>query len=524
MTSNRSSDQRPGLPTVANNCVWRRGMNGSGLIAREHKANCQLASVLGRLVEVVTTLAREFLAYCWSRVKVWLLGGRSRSGGVYFRTALDRLGPTFIKLGQILANQVDVVPASVQRELSSLLDHAASIPGPAVSAEIAKAYGCAVNDVFDFFDLEPIASASISQVHEATLAGKRVAVKVRRPGVVAQVENDLFILSLIARTLHRASRRARAHDIKALVAQVAGMVRAELDFEAEAANAESARVALAGTRAVVPFVYQELTRPNVLVMDYIVGVPLSDHAALDACAHDGREIATTIMSAALCMMNGDRFHCDLHPGNILYLPDGRIAILDYGACGTSSQETRDALSLLLFSLATTDARGLSEGALAFMVPTRPYDLARFSERLREILFPLASSPLGSIAVGRVLLDLLGVMRKYGLRLQADVALLVKAIITAEATARDLHPASSFSAALLAFVTRQPPAGGHEGRAAGQPPLRSPDLTSLESVCPRRPAAPEAPGAGPVVIDLSNATTAAPSTPDDEPQPLSLTSA
>ncbi|HTT88311.1 MAG TPA: AarF/UbiB family protein [Acidimicrobiales bacterium] len=497
-------------------------MNSSGLIGREDNANWHLILVVRRLVEVAATLLWEFLAYCLSKAKAWRLGNTC-AGGVHLRTALERLGPTFIKLGQILANQVEMVPASVQSDLSSLLDHAAPVPGQAIAAEIVEAYGRPTSEVFDSFNLEPIASASISQVHEATLAGERVAVKVRRPGVVVQVGIDLLILNFVARVVHRVSKRARGHNVMGLAGQLAGMVRAELDFEAEAANAERARAALAGqTRAVVPHVFHGFTRPNVLVMEYIEGISLSDRAALDACAHDGREVATTVMSSALCMMNGDRFHCDLHPGNIVYLPDGRIAILDYGACGTSTPETRKALSVLLFGLATADSRQLSEGALAFMVTTRPYDQACFSERLRQILLPVASSPLASITVARVLLDLLRVMHTYGLRLQADVALLVKAMVTAEATARDLHPEASFSEALLAFVAAQAMPTPSLALADAKALDDSAGSVPLQSRCAHEPTALEPTSVSPIDLDLRTAPSGSLTTPVDEPQPLFLT--
>jgi ubiquinone biosynthesis protein len=497
-------------------------MNSSGLIGRQQKTSWRFPLVLLRLAEVAATLAGELLAYCLQKARALSLRASSRPGAVYFRTALENLGPTFIKLGQILANQVEVIPVAVQRELSTLLDHAASVPGPAIEAEIARAYGRPVNEIFDSFNAEPVASASISQVHEATLVGRRVAVKVRRPGVVAQVEVDLFILSVVARLLHLVSKRARGHNARGLAAQVADMVRAELDFEAEAANAERVRTALAGqTHAVVPLVYPELTRPNVLVMEYVDGIPLSEGAALAARGHDGRKMATTLMLSALCMMNGDRFHCDLHPGNILCLPDGRIAILDYGACGTSSPEAREALGTLLLALATADSGRLSDGALVFMAPTRPYDHARFSERLREILFPLASSSLGSITVGRVMLDLLSVMRTHGLRLQADVALLVKAMITAEATARDLHPEASFGEALLAFVAAQPVAAHRQRQSAGSSANDSRPMEPLQSPDHRDAGVPGLAEVEPVDVDLRAVPSGTLPTQPAEPQPLSL---
>ena len=154
-----------------------------------------------------------------------------------------------------------------------------------------------------------------------------------------------------------------------------------------------------------------------------------------ASGFDNSQLALTIMSAALRMVTAERFHCDLHPGNILALTDGRIAILDFGACGTISARARDGLTRLLVAIATHNAQDLTQGILCLAAPSGQFDDRALSAQLTELIFPLASSSLGSISLGRTLLDLMAVMQAHRLRLHPDVALLVKAIVTVEATAR-----------------------------------------------------------------------------------------
>jgi ubiquinone biosynthesis protein len=358
------------------------------------------------------------------------------------RLALEQLGPTFVKLGQLLSTRSDIIPTGVQNELSKLRDHAPSIPRATVMAELQQGLGSPATELFASFGMAPVACASIGQVHRAALSdGRDVAVKVRRPGVRADIEADLALLRVLARMTARLSRTARAYDPVALVDEFAAMLRAETDYATEADNMEALRRTFANDALVaVPAVISDLSNESILTMDWIEGIPLTNADRLDAARTDRAAIARAIAHAyATMIFQSDRFHADPHPGNLIALAGGRLGLIDFGEVGTVAPATRTALFRLLVAVLGRDSQSVAEAVLSVSRSTRPVDRDEFGLQLSKLLAPIAHSSLQEVKLGAVLRDLLHVLRNQGLTLPADLAVLIKTVIECEATTDELDP-------------------------------------------------------------------------------------
>jgi ubiquinone biosynthesis protein len=380
-------------------------------------------------------------------------GHHQMSGGDFaarqVRLGLEELGPTFVKLGQLLSTRSDLIPPSLQHELSLLRDHAPPIPTESVVAELERSDGSSITDVFAAFDLTPVASASVGQVHRAAMVdGRQVAVKVRRPGIRSEIEVDVGVLAALTRVAHL-SRRLRRYDPKAIVDEFSRLLRAETDFAAEAGNIEAVRGTFADDGTVfIPTVLGDLTSESVLVMDWVEGISLTDADGLDAAGVDRTAMAHAIVHAyAKMILRSDRFQADPHPGNFIATRDGRLGVVDFGEVGTVTPETRNALTSLLLAVVSRDRDALADAVLSMSRVCRPVDRTEFSQQLGALLDPIVGAELQNIKLGRVLRGLLHVLRTQGLMLPADLAVLLKTVIECEATADELDPTLSLSSFL-----------------------------------------------------------------------------
>jgi ubiquinone biosynthesis protein len=360
------------------------------------------------------------------------------------RLGLEDLGPTFVKLGQLLSTRSDLIPAGLQQELSLLRDHASTIPTELVIAELHRSAGSSVSDIFAAFELKPVASASIGQVHRATLAeGRQVAVKVRRPGIRSEIEIDITVLAALTR-LARLSRRIRRYDPMAVVDQFSKLLRAETDFTTEAKNIEAVRDTFTDDGAVsIPTVVWGLTSESILVMDWIEGISLTNPAELEAAGIDRTAMARAIIHVyAKMIFRSDRFHADPHPGNFIAMPGGRLGLVDFGEVGTVGTRTRKALTDLIFAVVSRDSDALTEAVLSICRVCRPVDRTAFRQQLSALLDPIVDAELQDIKLGRVLRGLLHLLQSEGIFLPADLAVLFKTVIEFEATADELDPTLS----------------------------------------------------------------------------------
>jgi ubiquinone biosynthesis protein len=360
-----------------------------------------------------------------------------------FRLALEELGPTFVKLGQLLSARTDVTPTALQHELAMLRDHAPSIPHATVVAELERTLGPSATDLFTTFELAPVACASIGQVHRATLRdGRRVAVKIRRPGVRAEIDADLALLRVLLRAAERLSRRARALRPVTMLDEFAALLRAETDYTTEAGNIEAVRRTFEHDDLVmIPSVMTDLGSDSLLIMDWIDGIPLNRGAELDAAGTNRSAVARAIVHAYAAMIfQSDCFHADPHPGNLIARSDERLALVDFGEVGLIEPSTRTALVRLLAAVLGRDSDGLADALLAVSRSTRTVDRAELGAQLASLLRPVASSSLQEMKIGPMLRDLLHVLRAHGLMLPADLAVLIKTMIVCEATTDEMDPA------------------------------------------------------------------------------------
>jgi ubiquinone biosynthesis protein len=361
--------------------------------------------------------------------------------GVRLRRALDDLGPTFVKFGQVLSTRSDILPEGVLAELQKLQDTARPMPAGVAQKIIERELGAPVDEVFASFDPVPLGSASIGQVHKAVLrSGEIVAVKVQRPEAPARVAGDLELMRDFAALLDRRFGRGLFVDVEGLVAEFEVVIRRELDFSAEAENARRFAANFAGTQVVIPGVYLDLSTPRVLTEEFIEGTRFRDIRPLSMTPSERRRVATMGADAIFKMAFEDGFfHGDPHPSNLLLTPSGDLALLDFGMVGYMSQGDIEALSRLFIAVIQRDAsaalRGLERLGVGYATEIRG-DLVR---DLREFLNKYSGLSVGEVTLGQALSELIALARRYRLRMPPVFPLLTKALITAEGLARSIDP-------------------------------------------------------------------------------------
>ena len=394
----------------------------------------------------------------WSLPLRRRLRGRVLAPAVHLRLALQELGTTFVKLGQVLSTRGDLLPADYQAELARLQDAEPPEPVAAIRQVVESELGQPVDALYASFDAESLAAASIGQAHAAvTLDGLEVVVKVRRPGVVDQVEADLALLERMARHVTRWTRFGRRHDVKGLTREFAATLRAELDYIQEAGNAERFEAAFADdVRVRIPKVMWPLTTHQVLTLERLRGVKVTDFPALEEAHLDRSELARRAASIEMKMIFEDGFfHADPHPGNFFIEPGGRIGLIDFGMTGVVDTRTRQGLVKAMASLVARDGDGLLEAVESLGIAGGDVRAEVGRDGLRADLMALAESyldqPLGDLSLATMLRDLLTVVRRHHLHLPPNLALLVKTLGMAEGIAAQLDPSFRIVSVMLPFA-------------------------------------------------------------------------
>ena len=423
------------------------------------------------MAEIAGAFARHGAASAVAPLGRWW-PGRFRPPPEHLRLALEDLGTTFVKIGQILSTRGDILPPAYQAELARLQDGAPPEPAAAIRAVVAAELGRAVEEAFPSFCPEPLASASIGQAHAATTGdGMEVVVKVRRPAVVEQVERDLLLLERMAGWADRHSEHARRNDLVGLAHEFATTLRAELDYLREAANAERFAAAFTGDPGVhIPHVFRDLTTSRVLTLERIRGLKVTDDAGLAAAGVDRAELARRAATIEMKMVFEDGFfHADPHPGNFFIEPDGRIGLIDFGMVGTVDATTRLTLVKVMAALATRDGDGLVDAFLDLGIAGTVVDRNDLRADLLALASTMLDHPLGEVSLAALLHELLAVVRSHRLRLPANLALLAKTIGMCEGVGAQLDPDFRLTAVLLPFVQRllaaTPTSGGSDAAPA-----------------------------------------------------------
>jgi len=357
------------------------------------------------------------------------------------RLAFEELGPTFVKLGQILSMRPDVLPLPLIRELSKLQDAVGSIPFEEVKQVLEKEFNAPLEDLFRSFDPKPVAAASLSQVHKAVHPDKNrvLAVKVRRPGIVKTVETDLNILEILADKIHHNMESLQMYDLPGIVAANRRTLLKEIDFSREARYIQIAKSKIEKeSDIVIPEVFTEFSTPRVLVTAFIKGKKITSD--MDLPAAERKVLAANGMqSAILQILEHGFYHADPHPGNMVITRDNRMCLMDWGMVGRLTPDERNDLLFLIRAAVDKDSRKLAQLVSSIATAHKNVNTGHLEKDLIEIMDVYLSLPLKEIQVGTLLEDLVEVLKSHTLRLPPDMSIVIKALITAEGTARMLYP-------------------------------------------------------------------------------------
>ena len=372
----------------------------------------------------------------------------------YLRRAFEELGPTYVKLGQLLSTRQDLLPPAYQQELAKLQDKAEPAPWSEVREVLQESLGRDALARFAAFDTTPLASASIGQVYAARLPDNtEVVVKIRRPGVAAEVDEDLDILLGLATYASRHWEAARDYDVKGLMDEFADTLRAELDYQREGRNTQRFAENFRDTPAVdIPFVYEEFSSSTVLTQERLHGLKVTDTAAIDAAGIDRQALAAQAADAEMKMVFEDGFfHADPHPGNIFVEPGGRIGLIDFGMVGEVDDKLRAQLSTLFIAVIRKDPDRMASALVRISVTARRVDRTRLRLDLQQLIRLYEGRTLGDAPVGRIINQTLGIVRSHHLQLPREMALLLRMLIMTEGMGEVLDPTFSMGRTLAPYA-------------------------------------------------------------------------
>ena len=357
------------------------------------------------------------------------------------RLAFEQLGPTFVKLGQMLSTREDLLPPTWTTEFDRLHSHVAPVPFDDLLPQVEQALGRSPFEVFANLEREPYAAGSIAQVHRAKLAsGTPVILKIRRPGIEAKIDADLRILDHLAHLVEHEIPEVRRYRPVQVVGQLRGSLERELDLAVEARNTERfARNFADDLDILVPRVYWEWTSSVMNVQEHIEGIRGNDLVAIDNAGLDRKALAARGADAVLKMILVDGFfHADPHPGNVMYLPGNRIALIDFGMVGRLSPERRSQIVDLLAGLARHDEETMLEVLLDWRGDDF-VDEARLATDLGEFAFDYADMQLKDLKIGVLLRRVSAILREHSIVLPVDLTLMFKALISLEGLGRQYDP-------------------------------------------------------------------------------------
>ncbi|HBA71919.1 MAG TPA: ubiquinone biosynthesis protein UbiB [Geobacter sp.] len=359
------------------------------------------------------------------------------------RMALEELGPTFVKLGQILSTRPDIIPAAFLTEFEKLQDQVPSISFEELRTQIELEMGASVEDLFEFIDHESLAAASIAQVHRARLkSGEEVVVKVRRPGVVKLVESDISAMMALAQLAERHVSGSELYDPVGVMREFARSIRREMDFSREGHTIEKFRDNFKNVAWMhFPHVYWSHSSRGVLTMEYIDGIKVSDLSALENAGLDRKLIAKRGADAFLEMvLKHGFFHGDPHPGNVFILPENRICLLDYGIVGRIDESLTSFLSDIIIAIVNRDMDQVVSLLLFAGDISDSLDIRSLKRDLSYFIDGYYEVPLKEIEVGRMLLEFIEIITLYNIRIHPDLMLLAKSLVIVEGMGRTLNPA------------------------------------------------------------------------------------
>jgi len=405
----------------------------------------------GRVTEILTVLSKHGYLDLIHRVKLTrFLPAKMKESPRYqnlpaaerLRLAFEQLGPTFVKLGQLLASRPDLVPQNFVDEFEKLQDNVPGVPFREVRALIESELKRPLTEVFSSFEETPMAAASIAQVHGAVLlSGESVAVKVQRPGIARLIQNDFSILRGLALLLENYIPESKPLNPTGLVEEFVRSILYELDFHVEANNIRRIGKNMEiFPKVAIPVVHVAVSTARVLVLERFTGVRFSDRDAILAQGFKPNEIVELGARVFFHMVMHDGiFHGDLHGGNLFILPDGRIGFIDFGIVGRLSRRVQDAIIAMFVALVDEDYETLASEYVNLGHSAQVINLSHLQKDLMDSISPYVGMPLGEVNVGRLLLQSTTIAARHSLEVPRELMLLFKAILTIEALGKKLEP-------------------------------------------------------------------------------------
>lgn len=372
------------------------------------------------------------------------------------RMAFEELGPTYIKLGQILSTRPDLIPMDYIEELSKLQDKVPAFPFQDVCKVVKSEFGVSPEELFEQLDEEPLASASIGQVHQAILKdGEAVAVKFQRPGIRSIIEVDLEIMLHLATLAERHIEELSLHRPVKIVEEFAHTLEKEIDYKNEATNMERvARHFLDDPNVYIPKVFRETTTSRVLTAEFIEGIKISDTEKLESAGLDRKLVTARGADLVLKQVfEHGFFHADPHPGNIFVLPGDVICLLDFGMAGVVDRQTRDDFVDLVDSIVQQNEIRAAQVLLKLTYREEEPDRRLLEREVADFMGRHLYKPLKDIELGPLLLQLLELASNFRLRIPPDIFLMIKAVSTVEGVGRLLNPDFDMIAHATPFITR-----------------------------------------------------------------------
>lgn len=385
---------------------------------------------------------------------------RSERGALALRQSFEDLGPTYVKLAQLVASSPGLFPDVLADELRACLDSVPPVPYRDIVEVIEVDLGAHHDELFASFDREPIASASIAQVHAATLHdGSDVVVKVQRPGIGRLLDSDLRILLKLAKGLDKVSSKGRMANPVAVVEDFATTLSEELNFMIEARSMERFGEIIAASQTPggvrVPGVHWELTSPRVLTMERIHGYKIDDLVELRATGWDlGAALKRGVRAWLEAALEHGFFHGDVHAGNLMLDTEGAVVYLDFGICGSFDDKTRDIVRRGLPALLVSgDFEAVAQAIFDMGAVLNPTSLEESAKDIAEIVEPILGRPLSEISYGQVLIDIVRIGTRYEVRLPRELVLVAKQLLYFERYAKLMAPDWAILAdpELLAFL-------------------------------------------------------------------------
>lgn len=368
---------------------------------------------------------------------------KDKSLALRIKLAFEYLGPVFVKFGQLLSTRPDLIPTAYLSELAKLQNQVKPFNSIQSRQIVTEALGKPLEEIFSEFSDDPVASASIAQVHRARLIenGQEVAVKVLRPKIAKVIDKDVKLLKTVAWVVEKLFSDGKRLRPQEIVNEFESIIHEELDFLQEAGNStELSRLHKKDKRIIIPEIYFDYSSSNVIVMEWMHGTPISDLAALKAknidlvrLSHYGVEIFYTQV------FHYGFFHADMHPGNILCSDDGRFVALDFGIVGCLSDEDKRYLAINILAFFNRDYKKVAITHIESGWAPKDTPVEQFENAIRSVCEPIFNKPLAQISFAQVLIKLFQVSRRFGIIVQPQLILLQKTIVNVEGLGRILNP-------------------------------------------------------------------------------------